>query len=117
MSFMIISSRRHVLTPLQLRKPHYQLFLGDSKLDKVIVPPIKITDIPLPHADGTLDEPREYTLTFPAPPQANLYSFVIHAASDTFLGANVEHPIMVSRAWSAERMCRIIHSERVPSPS
>lgn len=106
-----------MLTPLQLRKPHYQLFLGDSKLDKVIVPPVKITDIPLPHADGTPDEPREYTLTFPAPPQANLYSFVIHAASDTFLGANVEHPIMVSRAWSAERMCRIIHSERVPSPS
>ena len=82
----------------QLRKPHFQVLLGDSKLDKVIVHPTRITDIPLPRADGLPSEPREFTLQFQAPPQANLYSFVLYASSDTFLGADVDRPIMVS--WS-----------------
>ena len=78
-----------------LRKPHYYVLLGDSKLDKVIVQPTRITDIPLPRADGLASDPREFTLQFQAPPQANLYSFVIYAASDTFLGSDVDRPIMV----------------------
>jgi len=79
-----------------LRKPHYYVLLGDSKLDKVIVQPTKITDIPLVRPDGLPTEPREFNLQFQAPPQANLYSFVIYAASDTLLGSDVDRPIMVS---------------------
>nr|XP_018264892.1 translocation protein SEC63 [Kwoniella dejecticola CBS 10117]OBR87050.1 translocation protein SEC63 [Kwoniella dejecticola CBS 10117] len=79
----------------QLRKPHFYVLLGDSKLDKVIVPPFKITDIPLPKMDGTPSEPKEFTLQFQAPPQANLYSFVAHWRSDTFLGSDVQVPIML----------------------
>ncbi|ORY28616.1 Sec63 Brl domain-domain-containing protein [Naematelia encephala] len=78
-----------------LRKPHFHVLLGDSKLDKVIVQPTKITDIPLPRADGLPSEPREYSLQFQAPPQANLYSFVLYATSDTFLGGDVIRPIML----------------------
>ena len=80
----------------QLRKPHYQVMMGDSKLNKVIIQPIRITDIPLPRTDGLPSEPREYSLQFQAPPQASLFSFVLYALSDTFLGADVERPIMVS---------------------
>lgn len=58
--------------------------------------PTRITDIPLPRPDGLPSEPREYTLQFQAPPQANLYSFILHAASDTFLGSDVSWPMMVS---------------------
>ncbi|OCF32886.1 translocation protein SEC63 [Kwoniella heveanensis BCC8398] len=79
----------------QLRKPHFYVLLGDSKLDKVIVPPIKITDIPLPRPDGLPSEPKEFTLQFQAPPQPNLYSFVAHWRSDTYLGADVQVPIML----------------------
>ncbi|WVQ85273.1 hypothetical protein IAT38_007438 [Cryptococcus sp. DSM 104549] len=79
----------------QLRKPNFYMLLGDSKLDKVIVPPIKITDIPFPKADGTPSEPKEFKLQFQAPPQANLYSFVAHLRSDTYLGADVQVPIML----------------------
>ncbi|ORX34164.1 Sec63 Brl domain-domain-containing protein [Kockovaella imperatae] len=78
-----------------LRKPNFQVLLGDSKLNKVIVQPIRITDLPLPRDDGLPSEPREFSLQFQAPPQANLYSFVLYAASDTFLGGNVEKPIML----------------------
>nr|XP_019011920.1 translocation protein SEC63 [Kwoniella pini CBS 10737]OCF50701.1 translocation protein SEC63 [Kwoniella pini CBS 10737] len=81
--------------PQQLRKPHFYVLLGDSKLDKVIVPPVKITDIPLPKPDGSPTEPKEFTLQFQAPPQANLYSFVAHWRSDTFLGSDVQVPIML----------------------
>ncbi|WVR05699.1 hypothetical protein IAU60_002723 [Kwoniella sp. DSM 27419] len=79
----------------QLRKPHYYVLLGDSKLDKVIVPPVKITDIPTPRPDGLPSEPKEFKLQFQAPPQANLYSFIAHWRSDTFLGADVQVPIML----------------------
>ncbi|KAK6907520.1 hypothetical protein I203_101515 [Kwoniella mangroviensis CBS 8507] len=79
----------------QLRKPHFYVLLGDSKLSKVIVPPIKITDIPFPKPDGTPSEPKEYKLQFQAPPASNLYSFVAHWRSDTFLGGDVQVPIML----------------------
>ncbi|WWD05556.1 hypothetical protein V865_003636 [Kwoniella europaea PYCC6329] len=79
----------------QLRKPHFYVLLGDSKLDKVIVPPIKITDIPFPKPDGAPSEPKEYKLQFQAPPASNLYSFVAHWRSDTFLGGDVQVPIML----------------------
>ncbi|WRT65860.1 uncharacterized protein IL334_002811 [Kwoniella shivajii] len=79
----------------QLRKPHFYVLLGDSKLDKVIVPPVKITDIPLPRSDGLPGEAKEFTLQFQAPPQANLYSFVAHWRSDTFLGSDIQVPIML----------------------
>lgn len=61
----------------------------------MIVQPTRITDLPLPRPDGLASEPREFTLQFQAPPQANLYSFVIYASSDTFLGSDVSRPIMV----------------------
>ncbi|KAK8865735.1 hypothetical protein IAR55_000881 [Kwoniella newhampshirensis] len=79
----------------QLRKPNFYVLLGDSKLDKVIVPPVKITDIPFPRSDGLPSEPKEFTLQFQAPPEPNLYSFVAHWRSDTYLGADVHVPIML----------------------
>lgn len=85
------------LHPPQLRKPHYQVLLGDTKLDRIIVQPTRISDIPLPRSDGLPSEPREFTLQFQAPPQANLYSFVLFACSDTFLGCDVSLPVMVCR--------------------
>ncbi|TXT08671.1 hypothetical protein VHUM_02799 [Vanrija humicola] len=77
------------------RKAQYFVLLGDSKLDKVIVQPMRVADIPLPNADGTPSEPKEYSLQFQAPPQANLYSFVQYFSSDTFVGADVARPIML----------------------
>ncbi|RXK35529.1 hypothetical protein M231_07208 [Tremella mesenterica] len=80
----------------QLRKPHYYVLLGDSKNDRVIVAPTKITDIPFPPEDLTQPtESREYNLQFQAPPQANTYTFVAHWRSDTYLGADVAVPIVL----------------------
>ncbi|KAL1406187.1 secretory subunit [Vanrija albida] len=84
------------------RKAQYYVLLGDSKLDKVIVQPMRVADIPLPNADGTPSEPKEYSLQFQAPPSANLYSFVQHFSSDTFVGADVARPIMLRVEESTE---------------
>lgn len=77
------------------RSPAFNALMGDSKLDKVIVQPSRIADIPMPKADGTPSEPREYSLQFQAPPQPNLYSFVLQLTSDTFVGADITKPIML----------------------
>jgi len=78
------------------RSPGFSLLLGDSKLDKVIVQPTRLMDIPMPNPDGSPAEPREFTLQFQAPPQANLYSFVAYFQSDTLVGGDISRPIMVS---------------------
>jgi translocation protein SEC63 len=77
------------------RSPGFSLLLGDSKLDKVIVQPTRLADIPMPNADGTPAEPREYRLQFQAPPQPNLYSFVAFFQSDSLVAGDVAKPIML----------------------
>lgn len=70
------------------RSPAFYALMGDSKLDKVIVQPTRVSDIPF---DGF----REFSLHFQAPPQPNLYSFVLHLSSDTFAGADVARAVML----------------------
>ncbi|CAK9782099.1 hypothetical protein CC85DRAFT_289163 [Cutaneotrichosporon oleaginosum] len=70
------------------RSPAFFALMGDSKLDKVIVQPSRVADIPF-------DQAREYSLQFQAPPQPNLYSFVLHLTSDTYVGADIARPIML----------------------
>lgn len=84
------------------RSPAFQALMGDSKLDKVIVQPTRIADIPLPSSDGTPASPRDFSLQFQAPPQANLYSFVLHLTSDTYVGADIKKPVMLRVEPAAE---------------
>lgn len=70
------------------RSPGFYALMGDSKLDKVIVQPMRVADVPF-------DEPREYSLQFQAPPQPNLYSFVLHLSSDTYVASDVARPVML----------------------
>lgn len=84
------------------RSPAFSALMGDSKLDKVIVQPVRIADIPMPNADGSPSAPRDFSLQFQAPPQPNLYSFVLHLTSDTFVGADVKQPIMLKVEPAAE---------------
>ncbi|BEJ18115.1 hypothetical protein CspHIS471_0703920 [Cutaneotrichosporon sp. HIS471] len=70
------------------RSPGFSALMGDSKLDKVIVQPVRVADVPF-------DEPREYSLQFQAPPQPNLYSFVLHLSSDTFVGSDIARSVML----------------------
>lgn len=81
---------------LQHRKPHWWVLIGDTKLNRVIVQPSRITDIPMPKADGSPSEPRELKLQFQAPPQPGVYTFFAYWRSDTWLGADIRRSVTVS---------------------
>jgi translocation protein SEC63 len=76
------------------RKPSWWLVLGDDKTNRVVVPPIKITDVPFSDASKTRNY-RSYKLQFQAPPQAAVFTWKIYLVSDTFVGEEIEHNVTV----------------------
>lgn len=65
------------------RKPQWWILLGDHKQDRVIVQPVRVTDI------GP-DQVRSFGVQFQAPPQAGLYTFSALIQSDSYLGADAQ---------------------------
>lgn len=63
--------------------------IGDQKLNKVIVPPSRIADVPYANADKAPYDYRTYKLQFQAPPQVGVYTFQLLFVSDTFVGEDV----------------------------
>ncbi len=63
------------------RKPHWWIYLGDQKQDRVIVQPVRLSDI------GP-DKTRSFSVQFQAPPQAGLYTFQACVRSDSYLGSD-----------------------------
>lgn len=74
------------------RKPSWWIVLADPKIGKVIVPPMKITDVPLANADAARDY-RAYKLQFQAPPQAQVFQWKLFIVSDTFIGEEIVRDI------------------------
>lgn len=69
--------------------------IGESKQNRVIVPPMKFSDVPFADSRKTRDY-RIYKLQFQAPPQVASYHFQLHFVSDTFVGEDVRQDIIVS---------------------
>ena len=62
-----------------------------------MVPPMRITDVP--YADESHpDTYRSYKLQFQAPPNIQAFPWKLHLISDTFVGDEIIHDIVVS--WS-----------------
>jgi len=66
------------------RKPTWWLVLADVKSNRVVVPPMKIADIPYTNSDY-----RSYKLQFQAPQNVGLYTWKAYLISDTFVGEDV----------------------------
>jgi len=71
--------------------------LGDDKLNRVVVPPFKITDVPFanPHAEHQRDY-RSYKIQFQAPQNVGMFTWKIYLVSDTFVEEDVTKDIIVS---------------------
>jgi translocation protein SEC63 len=89
------------------RKPSWWIVLADEKSNRVVVPPLKITDIPyarLPHADA--DEAllehdyRSYKIQFQGPPNVGMFTWKVYIVSDTFVGGDINRDITVSTLFS-----------------
>ncbi|KAA1465883.1 DnaJ-domain-containing protein [Dentipellis sp. KUC8613] len=74
------------------RRPGWWIVLADAKSNRLVVPPMKITDIPFSNPARERNY-RSYKLRFQAPPAVGLFTWRIHLVSDTFLGEDVVEDI------------------------
>ncbi|KAI6003519.1 translocation protein sec63 [Pisolithus orientalis] len=68
-----------------LRKPGWWLILADDKSNRIVVPPLKIMDVPLSDPSKERNY-RCYKLQFQAPPNVGLFTWKVYFVSDTFIG-------------------------------
>jgi translocation protein SEC63 len=77
----------------QYRRPGWWIVLADDKSGRVVVPPIKISDIP--YTTGAHRDYRSYKLQFQAPQGVGVYTWKLYIVSDTFVGEEVAQNIVV----------------------
>ncbi|KDR74324.1 hypothetical protein GALMADRAFT_70989 [Galerina marginata CBS 339.88] len=79
------------------RKPSWWIVLADDKSNRVVVPPIKITDVPYSRPAEDRDY-RAYKIQFQGPPNTGLFTWKVYVVSDTFVGEEVVRDISVRLA-------------------
>lgn len=62
------------------KKPAWWIFLGDPKVNRILVPHKKVTDI--------VDE-QTVKIPFPGPPKPGVYTFSLFVKSDTYVGTDI----------------------------
>jgi len=68
------------------RRPAWWVLIGDRRTDRVVVPPIRVTNVPLSDESRPSHNYRTYKMQFQAPPQVSIYPFSVHVISDTYIG-------------------------------
>ncbi|KAI8140677.1 Sec63 Brl domain-containing protein [Fennellomyces sp. T-0311] len=69
------------------KKPYWWVFLGDPKVNRILVPPKKVTDIT---GEQTVQ------ITFPGPPKPGTYTFSLFVKSDTYVGTDIQQDIKLT---------------------
>ncbi|KAF9468774.1 translocation protein sec63 [Collybia nuda] len=74
------------------RKPSWWVVLSDEKTNRVVVPPMRITDVPFsqPTSDRNY---RCYKIQFQAPQGTGVFTWKVQVISDTFVGEDVSRDI------------------------
>ncbi|EGO04169.1 hypothetical protein SERLA73DRAFT_67885 [Serpula lacrymans var. lacrymans S7.3] len=70
------------------RKAGWWLVLADDKSNRIVVPPMKVTDIPVSNSNQDGDY-RSYKLQFQAPQNVGLFTWKIYFVSDTFVDEEI----------------------------
>jgi len=85
------------------RKPSWWAVLADVRTGKVVVPPMRFTDVPI--SDPTRKRNyRTYKMQIQAPPQVGMFPWRLLIFSDTYVGEDVGRDLPVSIALS--HFCR-----------
>src|SRR5690606_32104104 len=69
--------------------PTWQLFLGDAKQDKLIIPPTAFTTFESKTDSGVVT----LKLQFQAPPQPGEYTFTMYLVNDSYLGVDTKKSV------------------------
>lgn len=87
--------------------PRWHVFLADSKLGKVAVPPFTFSTFNKPLLDDA-GKPtfnmQTFKMQFQAPPQAGKYSFVMHLICDSYIGMDSKRDVLLNVEDSAKAM-------------
>ncbi|KAI0687349.1 translocation protein sec63 [Earliella scabrosa] len=76
------------------RKPSWWIVLADVKSNKVVVPPMKVTDVPVADAARGIDY-RSYKIQFQAPQNVGLFTWKVFVVSDTFVGDEAARDVLL----------------------
>ncbi|KAI0759710.1 DnaJ-domain-containing protein [Trametes elegans] len=76
------------------RKPSWWIVLADVKSNKVVVPPLKITDIPVADPARAVAY-RAYKIQFQAPQTVGLFTWKVFVVSDTFVGEEAARDVVL----------------------
>ncbi|KAJ7746903.1 Sec63 Brl domain-containing protein [Mycena maculata] len=76
------------------RKPNWWLVLADDKSNRVVVPPLKVTDVPFRRTGDAADF-RAYKIQFQAPPNTGLLTWRVYVVSDSFVGEEATRDIVM----------------------
>ena len=99
--------------------PRYHIFLADSKMGKIAVPPFTMTSFDKPVFDEKTGQPtfniQTFRMQFQAPPQQGSYSFVMHVVCDSYIGSDSEQPITLV-VESSEKAEEISSEEDISDP-
>lgn len=85
--------------------PRWHVFLADSKLQRVAVPPFTLTTFNKPLLDDAGSPTfniQTFKMQFQAPPQAGRYPFVMHLICDSYIGMDSKLEIVLEVEDSAK---------------
>ena len=85
--------------------PRWHVFLADSKMGKVAVPPFTMTTFNKPLLDGQGNPTfnmQTFKMQFQAPPQAGKYPFVMHLVCDSYIGMDSKRDVVLEVEDSAK---------------
>ncbi|KAG6884804.1 hypothetical protein C0993_008168 [Termitomyces sp. T159_Od127] len=74
------------------RKPSWWIVLGDEKSNRIVVPPMRITDIPFAQPYHERDY-RSYKIQFQAPQNVGVFTWKVQLISDSFVNEDTSRDI------------------------
>lgn len=99
--------------------PRWHVFLADSKLGKMAVPPFTFTTFNKPLFDEKTDNPtfnmQTFKCQFQAPPQAGKYPFVMHLVCDSYVGMDSKMDVVLE-VEDASKGMEIIEEDEISEP-
>lgn len=99
--------------------PRWQVFLADSKMGKVAVPPFTMTTFnkPLLNDQGNLTfNVQTFKMQFQAPPQAGKYLFVMHLVCDSYIGMDSKREVVLEVEDSAKAVAIENEEDEISEP-
>ena len=99
--------------------PRWHVFLADSKMGKVAVPPFTMTTFNKPLLDeqgNPTFNMQTFKMQFQAPPNAGKYPFVMHLVCDSYIGMDSKREVVLEVEDSAKAVAMDNEEDEISEP-